>query len=208
VQVLDQLGQLVRLRSDGCAISYFESVDYMVYRKTIGRPNCQRRRHKMAGKTEARSRRPPSRRVRRGLSGHLYQEEDDEDEIESIALEPIQNRTEQERIFSEDQELGSWQPATEAMAVSSLETAAQERATTVPERQPIDKLPAPSQDLLSPNNLAQSLILVQVLSEPPVQANWAVTEGCFYTMSAAVPVEVGFRAHSCSLEPELIMFGQ
>jgi hypothetical protein len=134
--------------------------------RLLGGQTAQRRRHKMAGKTEARSRRPPSRRVRRGLSGHLYQEEDDEDEIESIALEPIQNRTEQERIFSEDQELGSWQPATEAMAVSSLETAAQERATTVPERQPIDKLPAPSQDLLSPNNLVQSLILVQVLSEP------------------------------------------
>ena len=131
----------------------------------------QRRRQQTAGETVARTKRRLIRRLRRGLTGPSYEVEDEEIET-AISEAPARAA---KSVSSPGTELGPQQPKTAAIAAASQENVTSETPTALPQKQPLEKTPALNPNsLLVPSALVQSLILMQVLSEPRCKRAWHV----------------------------------
>lgn len=132
----------------------------------------QRRQQERTQKTEARTKQRPVKRVRRGLTGPSYQEEDEESgtpsaEVLARAKEPAR---EAGGGFAATKELMPQQPQ---MPTTVLQEHVTPKTVTIAQGQPSERtVSLTSDNLLAPSTLVQSLILMQALSEPRCKRAW------------------------------------
>ncbi len=126
----------------------------------------QRRRQQQ---TMTETKRRPPRRVRRGLTGPPYQEEDEE--IETVTLEAASKVS--EAVSSPGEEPEPQQRKTMAIATAAQEVTQDTSLTALSPGQPLEGTPAlSSANLLASGTLVNSLILMQALSEPRCKRAW------------------------------------